>query len=175
VTFTAAASDPDGSIASWTWTFGDGAQASGSGPPPAQIDHTYLEGGGYNARLTVTDDQGNTFTTAFQRVNVSGDGSKSVSGNGVLDACTDSGATAITIDVTIPSWAQNPALAPPNPPAICDGRTEGTATITEIATPPSEPNDAHGARPKTVRITIPLTDAVASPGAGSYNLTVTWD
>jgi len=51
-------SDPDGSIASHAWTFGDGVSASGS-----TASHTYSAAGTYTARLTVTDNQGATGTT----------------------------------------------------------------------------------------------------------------
>ncbi len=46
-------SDPDGTIASYSWTFGDGG--SGSGPTPS---HTYATGGTYTVTLTVTDNDG---------------------------------------------------------------------------------------------------------------------
>jgi hypothetical protein len=52
-------SDPDGSIASYAWSFGDGATASG---PTA--DHTY-QTGSYTARLTVTDNQGATHSVTL--------------------------------------------------------------------------------------------------------------
>jgi chitodextrinase len=45
--------DPDGSITSYSWTFADGATASG-----ASASHTYTRAGKYNAMLTVTDNQG---------------------------------------------------------------------------------------------------------------------
>ena len=48
-------SDPDGSIASHAWSFGDGASASG-----AKVTHTYASAGTYTATLTVTDDKGAT-------------------------------------------------------------------------------------------------------------------
>jgi Tol biopolymer transport system component/PKD repeat protein len=52
--FSAAGSfDPDGSIASYQWTFGDGT--TGSGPAPA---HTYATGATYDVRLIVTDNDG---------------------------------------------------------------------------------------------------------------------
>nr|WP_269779424.1 PKD domain-containing protein [Propioniciclava soli] len=54
-------SDPDGSIASYAWTFGDGATATG---PTAS--HTYAAAGTYTVRLTVTDDRGATATTTEQ-------------------------------------------------------------------------------------------------------------
>jgi PKD repeat protein len=54
VPFSATAThDPDGSIATYAWDFGDGG--SGSGPEPT---HTYTSGGRYFPTLTVTDDDG---------------------------------------------------------------------------------------------------------------------
>jgi len=58
VTFNASSSyDPDGSIASYAWTFGDGGTASGP-----IVSHTYTSEGTRNVRLTVTDNQGATDT-----------------------------------------------------------------------------------------------------------------
>jgi PKD repeat protein len=54
VAFSAAgSSDPDGSIASYAWTFGDGGSASG-----ATASHTYTAAGSYTAQLRVTDNTG---------------------------------------------------------------------------------------------------------------------
>ncbi|HUQ86338.1 MAG TPA: PKD domain-containing protein [Vicinamibacterales bacterium] len=46
-------SDPDGTIASYGWKFGDGATASGVTP-----SHAYSAGGSYTVTLTVIDNQG---------------------------------------------------------------------------------------------------------------------
>jgi PKD repeat protein len=46
-------SDPDGTIASYSWSFGDGSSASGATP-----SHTYAKAGAYTVKLTVTDNAG---------------------------------------------------------------------------------------------------------------------
>ncbi|WP_255559633.1 PKD domain-containing protein [Mumia sp. zg.B17] len=48
-------SDPDGEIASYAWTFGDGTTATGASP-----QKTYASAGTYAVKLTVTDDDGAT-------------------------------------------------------------------------------------------------------------------
>lgn len=50
-------SDPDGTIATYSWTFGDGNTGTG-----ATTSHTYLEIGTFTAFLTVTDNDGATAT-----------------------------------------------------------------------------------------------------------------
>ncbi|MBT8041142.1 MAG: PKD domain-containing protein [Xanthomonadales bacterium] len=48
-----ASSDPDGEIASWSWSFGDGERASG-----AQVEHNYDADGDYLVTLRITDNGG---------------------------------------------------------------------------------------------------------------------
>lgn len=48
-----ASSDPDGTIVSYAWAFGDGGTGSGVSPT-----HVYAASGTYNVTLTVTDDGG---------------------------------------------------------------------------------------------------------------------
>ena len=48
-----ASSDPDGTIATYAWAFGDGATGSGR-----TTTHTYPDAGSYTPQLTVTDDRG---------------------------------------------------------------------------------------------------------------------
>jgi PKD repeat protein len=55
-TFDASGSgDPDGSIVSYAWSFGDGSTDSEAG---SQDQHTYAADGAYSVTLTVTDNQG---------------------------------------------------------------------------------------------------------------------
>src|SRR5690606_41287846 len=56
-----ASTDPDGTIASYAWTFGDGATASG-----ATASRSYATAGTYTVTLRVTDDDGATATTTRQ-------------------------------------------------------------------------------------------------------------
>jgi PKD repeat protein len=52
-TFTDGSSDSDGTIASWSWEFGDGTSSTSQNP-----SHSYAAGGTYHANLTVTDNAG---------------------------------------------------------------------------------------------------------------------
>ncbi len=53
--FTDASTDPDGTIASRSWSFGDGTNSALTNPA-----HAYISKGTYNVRLQVTDDDGAT-------------------------------------------------------------------------------------------------------------------
>jgi len=59
VQFTDTSTDSDGSVVSWSWSFGDGATSSTRHPA-----RTYATGGTYSVSLTVTDDSGATSTVS---------------------------------------------------------------------------------------------------------------
>ncbi|WP_433331248.1 PKD domain-containing protein [Spirillospora sp. CA-294931] len=61
-------SDPDGSIASYKWSFGDSTSGDGR-----TTDHTYGAAGSYKVTLTVTDNEGKTNSTE-RTVNVGSTG-----------------------------------------------------------------------------------------------------
>jgi PKD repeat protein len=54
-TFTDLSSDPDGTVVSWSWTFGDGVSSTERNP-----SHAYSCTGSHTVALTVTDDDGAT-------------------------------------------------------------------------------------------------------------------
>lgn len=94
--------DPDGTISSYAWDFGDGNTGSG-----VTASHTYAADGTYTVILTVTDDAGVTGTDS-QDVSVSGGGSGgdftlTVTGYKVRGRQTAdlewSGATSTNVDV----------------------------------------------------------------------------
>jgi len=68
--------DPDGSIANYSWNFGDGISGNG-----IIGSHTYVVGGTYTVKLTVIDNQGGT-TTRSGTVTVSSGGG---SGTGTIN------------------------------------------------------------------------------------------
>lgn len=82
-----ASSDPDGSIASYAWSFGDGGTGSGR-----TVDHTYENVGSYTPRLTVTDDRGATATQTGNPITVDsppGTGENEIAGMVWHDANAD--------------------------------------------------------------------------------------
>ncbi len=67
--FTDTSTDSDGSVVSWSWTFGDGGSSTAQHP-----SHTYATGGTYTVSLTVTDDDGATDSTSHSVTVSSGGG-----------------------------------------------------------------------------------------------------
>jgi len=85
-----ASSDPDGTIASYAWDFGDGDSATG-----ATATHTYAMAGVYVALLTVTDDEGTSDTTD-RTITVTAPGN-----NAPVAAFTHTGTSGLFLPVTV--------------------------------------------------------------------------
>lgn len=83
-------SDSDGTIASYTWDFGDGNSASSTAP-----SHTYAADGTYSVKLTVTDNDGGT-NTQTKSVTVSDTVVVPPTGSELSNGVTESGLAATT-------------------------------------------------------------------------------
>ncbi len=83
--------DSDGSIASYSWDFGDGATAIGS-----TVSHTYATRGTYTVTLTVTDDAGATDTES-QTVSVSNEATATLTVHSIHPNAIGTGTTSVTI------------------------------------------------------------------------------
>ena len=88
-------SDPDGTIASYAWTFGDGSTATGSKPT-----HAYAKAGTYPYTLTVTDDQGTASPVYSGSVTVTGSATPPIAFTAVAHSYATSTTSAT---VTTPS------------------------------------------------------------------------
>jgi xanthomonalisin len=102
--FTDSSTDSDGTIASRSWTFGDGGTSTATNP-----SHTYASAGTYSVSLTVTDNGGATNTkTSSVTVTSGGGGGGNVLQNGV--AVTGLGATTgnqLAYTMVVPAGATN--------------------------------------------------------------------
>jgi len=128
-----ASSDPDGSIASYDWDFGDGSTASGQ-----TASNAYADAGDYSISLTVTDGDGGS-DTATQSISVEsdsggggscGDSSSSVSASGSLSGYYDSSSYTYAAQLADPCKAafnlSGPSRADFDLYVTFDGRTPST-------------------------------------------------
>ncbi|NOJ60758.1 LamG-like jellyroll fold domain-containing protein, partial [Arthrobacter sp. 260] len=145
--------DPDGTIDSYTWDFGDDQVGSGS-----TTSHSYAEAGSYEVTLTVTDDDGATDTVteevvveapanvlpvaSFEQdtngltVNVDGTGSSDTDGT-VVSYAWDFG-DGITSDVAVSShtYAAEGTYEVTLTVTDNDGGTHTVAETVTVSTPP---------------------------------------
>jgi PKD repeat protein len=89
-------SDPDGTVASYAWGFGDGGTSTAIAP-----SHSYAADGTYDVTLKVTDNQGGTTTTTSSVTVPQGSGSSTIG----FDGSAVSVSAARTPTVTVPAGA----------------------------------------------------------------------
>jgi PKD repeat protein len=133
--FTDASTDSDGSVAEWSWSFGDNATSSARNP-----SRTYLSPGTYSVTLAVTDNKGGTDQHSVP-VTVSGDGPPNAPPTAAFThscsqlACTFTDGSS-DADGTVTGWSwdfgDNTSATTRNPShTFASG---GTYTVTLVAT-----------------------------------------
>ncbi|WP_231497246.1 fibronectin type III domain-containing protein [Arthrobacter sp. MA-N2] len=156
-------SDPGGSVASYSWDFGDGSPA-GTGVKPS---HTYAAAGTYQVKLTVTDNTGLTGTVthavtlaAAATAPAAPTGASATAGNAsavVSWTAPASGGSAITSYTVTPS-SGGTALAP----------------VTVSGSPPSTTATVTGLNNGTVyTFTVTATNAVGTSAVSAASAPVT--
>ena len=154
VNFTDSSTDSDGTIASRSWNFGDGATSTATNP-----SHTYSAAGTYSVSLTVTDNSGATNTkTQSVTVTAAGGGGGNQLQNGVA-LTGQSGATGAQLfyTVVIPAGASNLVISE-------SGGTGDADLYTRFGSAPTL--SSYDCRPYLTGNNESCT--VASPQAGTY-------
>jgi subtilase family serine protease len=106
--FTDSSSDPDGTISSRSWNFGDGGTSTATSP-----SHTYAANGTYTVTLTVTDNGGaqNTKSAPVTVSSGGGGGSTQLLGNTGFESGTASAPWTMSSGVANSDVASEPAHA----------------------------------------------------------------
>lgn len=126
VDFTDASSDPDGSISTWSWDFGDGSSSTQQNP-----SHTYAVPGTYDVVLTVTDNEGASDALGRQITVNDGSGASEIYVSDLTGSAGDDGSNWIAnVTITIMDDAGNPV-----PNALVSGSwSKGLNTTSSCST-----------------------------------------
>lgn len=122
--------DPDGSIVSYNWDFGDGGAATG-----AQTSHTYTAAGIFQAKLTVTDNDGlkstKTFNISVTNPPISGgSGTGGLGTNGpTVGGGTSGGGGTVGCDPVPSGWLHSDIGAVGVPGTVCYDPATSTYTM----------------------------------------------
>lgn len=170
LTFNGAGSrDPDGSIGGYVWSDGDPPHPVGSG---VRLSRWYGAPGTYRITLSVSDNLGGTAFSS-KTLFVSGPGTKALrnpDNSMVRVDCPSASATPLAgaFEVTIPSYAVDPAVSAPNP---CPDATLATI-VTRLSGNPGGEIDEWG-RPRD-RMHVEYRFEQAGPGPGAQNAALDW-
>ncbi|NND72403.1 MAG: PKD domain-containing protein [Rhodothermales bacterium] len=171
VTFDASSStDPDGSIATYTWNFGDGSAATG-----VSTSKTYTVAGSYIVTLTVTDDDGASSLT--QQTILASAGTSNLPpvaaftltpsvGTAPVTVATD-GSASTDSDGTISSYAWDYGDGATGT-GVTDSHTYSTSGTYTVTLTVSDNNGATGSSSQTVTVSSP-------PTAGPLVMHLTFD
>ncbi|WP_431711840.1 PKD domain-containing protein [Glutamicibacter uratoxydans] len=138
-----ASSDPDGSITSYSWDFGDGNTANG-----IFLNHTYEQDGEYQVSLTVTDNRGDTATvtqevTVEQLPNQLPEAAIGLTGAGLQVALDASGSTDTDGAIASYEWDLGDGTTQSGASIEHEYAEAGTYTITLTVT--DDRNGSHSA------------------------------
>lgn len=171
--------DPDGSVVSWTWDFGDGHTGSGKAP-----QHVYAVASSYAASLTVQDDSGNgdvkAIAVTVEPVSDIG-GSWSLTANPTVTTCSNGGyavafpAPGLAVSV---SNATIDATASGSGMHLTGGFDVGGKLVVNATTTSSTYSCVHGGTPATLidhKEALTATFGGASFLAGKYSLILDWN
>ncbi len=169
--------DSDGAIVSYAWVFGDGGTGSGANP-----SHTYSAAGSYLAKLTVTDDNGDTGAKTL-RVNVVDNSAPTASASVVTPIPKTGvpvdfdGTASVDADGTIVAWAWDfgdtgtGSTSSPSHTYASAGTYNASVTVTDE-------NGATDISPFVVVVADnvqPTAAFTATPTAGTAPLAVSFD
>ena len=143
-------SDPDGTVKTYAWTFGDGTSGTGVSPT-----HSFIASGTYQVTLTVTDDQGATGTTSVSvPVTVPTNSPPTASFTEVCTnlVCAFDGSGSSDVDGTVSSYSWN----------FGDGTSTGSGV---------KPSHTFAAA-KTYQVTLTVTDNQGATGSATTGVVV---
>lgn len=171
--------DPDGTVSSWTWDFGDGHTASGK-----TAQHVYATASSYAASLTVKDDVGNldqkAIAVTVQPISAIA-GNWSLSANPTITTCSNGGYAvafpAPGLAVTVSNATVN-ATASGSGMHLTGGFDVGGTLVVNDTTTTSTYSCVHGGTPATLvdhKEALTATFGGASFLGGRYSLILDWN